>query len=73
VLDELHKMKDWRAWLKGIFDGRAENQAILVTGSARLDAFRQTDPYQLARFTPGWGGQRRFVPMLLNNLRSAVV
>jgi peptidoglycan/xylan/chitin deacetylase (PgdA/CDA1 family) len=29
---------------------------------------RQTDPYQLARFTPGWGGQRRFVPMLLKNL-----
>jgi len=33
---------------------------------------QSTDPYQLARFTPGWGGMRRFVPMLLNNLRSPV-
>ena len=31
---------------------------------------RKTDAYQLARFTPGWGGARRFVPMLINNLRS---
>ena len=41
VFDELHKMKGWRDWLKGVFDGRGPNQAILVTGSARLDAFRQ--------------------------------
>ncbi len=41
VFDELHKMADWKAWLKGVFDGRREGQAILVTGSARLDAFRQ--------------------------------
>ena len=34
---------------------------------------RATDPYQLARFTPGWGGQRKFVPMLLNNLRSPLI
>lgn len=34
---------------------------------------RRTDPYQLARFTPSWGGMRRFLPMLLNNLRNAVV
>ena len=40
VFDELHKMADWKAWLKGVFDGRAEGQALLVTGSARLDAFR---------------------------------
>ena len=29
---------------------------------------QSTDPYQLARFTPGWGGMRRFIPMLLKNL-----
>ena len=33
---------------------------------------RTTDPYQLARFTPGWGGMRRFVPMLVNNLRNPI-
>ena len=50
VFDELHKMKDWRAWLKGVFDGRAENQAILVTGSARLDAFRQAGESLAGRY-----------------------
>jgi peptidoglycan/xylan/chitin deacetylase (PgdA/CDA1 family) len=33
---------------------------------------QKTDPYQLARFTPGWGGMHRFTPMLLNNLRSPI-
>lgn len=41
VLDELHKMKDWKAWLKGVHDGRPAGQSLLVTGSARLDALRQ--------------------------------
>ena len=41
VLDEVHKMRDWKAWLKGVWDGRAPGQHILVTGSARMDTFRQ--------------------------------
>jgi uncharacterized protein len=41
VLDELHKMRDWKRWLKGVIDGRPEAQQILVTGSARMDTFRQ--------------------------------
>jgi predicted AAA+ superfamily ATPase len=41
VLDEVHKMRDWKAWLKGVWDGRAPGQRILVTGSARMDTFRQ--------------------------------
>ena len=41
VLDEVHKMRDWKAWLKGVWDGRAPGQQILVTGSARMDTFRQ--------------------------------
>ena len=50
VLDELHKMKDWRAWLKGVYDGRAQGQSILVTGSARLDAFRQAGESLAGRY-----------------------
>jgi len=53
MFDELHKMKDWRPWLKGVYDGRAEGQAILVTGSARLDAFRQAGE-SLAAVVSGW-------------------
>ena len=33
VLDEIHKMADWKQWLKGVFDGRQNQQKILVTGS----------------------------------------
>jgi uncharacterized protein len=40
VFDELHKYKDWRSFLKGIYDIRAPEQRILVTGSARLDYYR---------------------------------
>ncbi|HEY7906470.1 MAG TPA: ATP-binding protein [Wenzhouxiangella sp.] len=38
VFDELHKMADWRTWLKGVYDGKPSHQSLLVTGSARLDA-----------------------------------
>jgi len=41
VFDEIHKMRNWKAFLKGAWDGRAEGQAMLVTGSARMDTFKQ--------------------------------
>lgn len=41
IFDEIHKMPDWKTWLKGVFDGRAPQQQILVTGSARMETFRQ--------------------------------
>jgi predicted AAA+ superfamily ATPase len=50
VLDELHKMVDWKPWLKGVFDGRPAGQALLVTGSARLDAFRQSGESLAGRY-----------------------
>jgi hypothetical protein len=40
VLDELHKMAEWKNFLKGIFDTRPPQLKILVTGSARLETFR---------------------------------
>ena len=42
VLDELHKMPNWKVWLKGVYDGKPASQQLLVTGSARLDTFRQS-------------------------------
>lgn len=50
VFDELHKMAGWKAWLKGVFDGRPEGQALLVTGSARLDAFRRSGESLAGRY-----------------------
>ncbi len=41
VLDEIHKFRRWRNWLKGLYDGSRDNGLqILVTGSARLDLYR---------------------------------
>ena len=40
ILDELHKFKEWRQYLKGIFDQYGLSKKILVTGSARLDYYR---------------------------------
>ena len=34
-------MRDWKGWLKGVVDGRSPEQALLVTGSARMETFRQ--------------------------------
>lgn len=42
IFDELHKMNDWKSWLKGIYDVEGVPPRLLVTGSARLDAFRKT-------------------------------
>jgi len=42
IFDELHKMAGWKAWLKGIYDVEGMPPALLVTGSARLEAFRKT-------------------------------
>src|SRR5205085_10669046 len=34
IFDEIHKYRKWRNYLKGLFDTRARNRRILVTGSA---------------------------------------
>jgi predicted AAA+ superfamily ATPase len=50
VLDEIHKMRDWKGWLKGVVDGRPAGQALLVTGSARMDTFRQAGESLAGRY-----------------------
>jgi predicted AAA+ superfamily ATPase len=50
VLDEIHKMPGWKAWLKGVVDGRTPGQALLVTGSARMDTFRQAGESLAGRY-----------------------
>ncbi len=63
VLDEIHKMDDWKSWLKGVYDGRTLHlsspagreailtaQQLLVTGNARMDTFRQAGESLAGRF-----------------------
>jgi uncharacterized protein len=41
ILDELHKMKNWKSFLKGIYDKEGLKPKLLVTGSARMSAFKK--------------------------------
>jgi uncharacterized protein len=50
VLDEIHSMPNWKMYLKGVFDTKPANQALLVTGSARLDTFRQSGESLAGRY-----------------------
>ena len=50
VLDELHKMRGWKSYLKGLYDTRPKRLRILVTGSARLETFRQSGDSLAGRY-----------------------
>jgi len=57
IFDEIHKYRGWRNYLKGLYDGRTAGQRILVTGSARLEAYRYSGDslqgrYHLLRLHP---------------------
>lgn len=50
VMDEIHKMPGWKNWLKGVVDGRSPGQALLVTGSARMETWRQSGDSLAGRY-----------------------
>ena len=50
IMDEIHKMKDWKKWLKGVTDAKSPETALLVTGSARMETFRQTGESLAGRY-----------------------
>ena len=50
VLDEIHKMAGWKNHLKGLWDTRSPELSVLVTGSARLETFRQSGDSLAGRY-----------------------
>ena len=50
AMDEIHKMPGWKNWLKGVVDGRSPGQALLVTGSARMETWRQSGDSLAGRY-----------------------
>ena len=50
IFDELHKMKQWKRWLKGIYDTEGIPPEILVTGSAKMDIHRRVGDSLAGRF-----------------------
>lgn len=63
ILDELHKMKDWKNYLKGVYDTRPSAMRILVTGSARLDIYDQLGDSLAGRYF-----RHRLLPLSLAEL-----
>lgn len=49
ILDEIHKMKRWKLWLKGLYDTEV-NKKILVTGSSRLDIHKKVGDSMAGRY-----------------------
>jgi len=41
IFDEIHKRKNWKRWLKGVFDVEGVRPRLMVTGSARMDVWRK--------------------------------
>lgn len=50
VFDEIHKYKQWKNYIKGIYDTYKERFEILVTGSARLDIYRKGGDSLMGRY-----------------------
>jgi uncharacterized protein len=50
IFDEIHKMKNWKNFLKGIYDDSTKKVPILVTGSARLEVSKKMGDSLAGRF-----------------------
>jgi len=50
VLDEIHKLKSWQTFVKGLFDTLKNTHKFLITGSARLDYYRKGGDSLLGRY-----------------------
>ncbi len=50
IFDELHKIKKWKGWIKGIYDSHGIRPRLFVTGSSRLDILRKGGDSLAGRF-----------------------
>ena len=50
IFDEIHKMRGWKNYLKGVYDTKEERLHILVTGSSRLDAYKNAGDSLAGRY-----------------------
>lgn len=50
ILDEIHKYKNWRNLIKGLYDTQKNQHQFLITGSARLDYYRKGGDSLLGRY-----------------------
>ncbi|HEX4044585.1 MAG TPA: ATP-binding protein [Gammaproteobacteria bacterium] len=50
IFDELHKMKEWKRWIKGVYDKEGIHPELLVTGSAKLDTYKKVGDSLAGRY-----------------------
>jgi predicted AAA+ superfamily ATPase len=50
VLDEIHKYRRWKSYLKGAFDRSGQELSFLVTGSGRLDLYSKGGDSLMGRY-----------------------
>jgi len=50
AFDEIHKHKNWKDILKGLYDLHQDEVQFIITGSARLDYFRQSGDSLIGRY-----------------------
>ncbi len=50
IFDELHKMEEWKRWIKGVYDKEGIHPHLLVTGSAQLDTYRKVGDSLAGRY-----------------------
>jgi uncharacterized protein len=50
IFDEIHKMKQWKRWLKGIYDTEGIPPEMLVTGSAKLNTYKKVGDSLAGRY-----------------------
>ncbi|MBU0698539.1 MAG: ATP-binding protein [Proteobacteria bacterium] len=67
IFDELHKLKNWKSWLKGIYDTEKAPPWIIVTGSAKLDTYRKVGDSLAGRFF-----QFRLHPLDLKEIKEII-
>jgi len=68
VFDEIHKMPKWKNYLKGVYDTKLDDVHMLVTGSARMDAFKKVGDSLAGRFFV-----HHLFPFTVSELKSAGV
>lgn len=64
ILDELHKMPNWKNFLKGLYDTKEDNLRLLVTGSARLETYDHVGDSLAGRYF-----RHRLMPLSLAELK----
>ena len=83
IFDEIHKYRDWKNYLKGVYDQYCPEYRFLVTGSGRLDLYQKGGDslagryllFHLWPFTAGelFGGKRSLEDFLADPLSLPVV